>query len=612
MATHDYVLANASGAAFRTDLNNALAAIVSNNSSSSEPSTKYAYQWWADTNTGILKIRNSANNGWVELLQLDGTLTLEDGSVSTPGLAFRDDLNTGVFSSGADTFNIAVGGVERVKMGTTAVVFNDDGNDIDFRIEGDSEGNLFYVDASTDRIGIGTASPDVLLHATGSSGTPQITVENTSNSAREAAINIKGKHSNGTVRQLILKYDNNDRFRIATAGSLPIAFETADAERMRIDTSGRLLLGTTTEGNGDADEFTIANTSGANMGMTIRSGTGALGNIFFSDGTSGGSEYRGMIQYGHNDDSMRFATGETERMRIDSVGRVAIQGEATRGLLEVRASGGSDTMLTAVFGANEGITGGTLTNNNDKACRIGVQHYNSGGTKPFAFLVGSGTSGANNLNIGGGTSLMNGATTIQFSTDSGTTNNGGTERMRINSSGTLFLGKTSQSSGTAGVELYADGPNFMTRNASGGSVLGLNDQNATTGDALKIYYSDVLRGSLVYNGSSFFAYTASDYRLKENDTPISDGITRVKQLRPVKYNWKTDATKTYDGFIAHEVQAVVPDCVVGEKDAEVDSRGEGYQRLAVAGLVPVLTAALKEAIAKIETLETKVAALEAA
>jgi len=58
MATHDYVLANASGAAFRTDLNNALAAIVSNNSNSSEPATKYAYMWWADTNTGILKIRN--------------------------------------------------------------------------------------------------------------------------------------------------------------------------------------------------------------------------------------------------------------------------------------------------------------------------------------------------------------------------------------------------------------------------------------------------------------------------------------------------------------------------------------------------------------------------
>ena len=97
MATHDYVLYNATGANFRSDLNNALAAIVSNNSSSTEPSTKYAYQWWADTNEGVLKIRNSANDGWVTLLQLDGTLTLEDGTNSAPALGFRDDLNTGIF-----------------------------------------------------------------------------------------------------------------------------------------------------------------------------------------------------------------------------------------------------------------------------------------------------------------------------------------------------------------------------------------------------------------------------------------------------------------------------------------------------------------------------------
>ncbi len=113
MATADYILDNATGANFRSDLNNTLAAIVSNNSSSSEPSTKYAYQWWADTNEGVLKIRNSANDGWVTLLQLDGTLTLEDGSNSAPALGFRDDLNTGIFSSAADTLDITCGGTTR-------------------------------------------------------------------------------------------------------------------------------------------------------------------------------------------------------------------------------------------------------------------------------------------------------------------------------------------------------------------------------------------------------------------------------------------------------------------------------------------------------------------
>ena len=118
---HDYVLDNATGANFRSDLNNALAAIVSNNSSSTEPSTKYAYQWWADTNEGVLKIRNSSNDGWVTLLQLDGTLTLEDGSASAPALGFRDDLNTGIFSSAADNLDITTGGTTRVNVSSTGI-----------------------------------------------------------------------------------------------------------------------------------------------------------------------------------------------------------------------------------------------------------------------------------------------------------------------------------------------------------------------------------------------------------------------------------------------------------------------------------------------------------
>ncbi len=112
MATHDYVIANGTGAAVRSDLNGALAAIVSNNSGSSEPSTKYAYQWWADTTTGQLKLRNSANNAWVTIFELDGTMLMEDGTVSAPGLAFASDLNIGFFRSAADKINFATGDVE--------------------------------------------------------------------------------------------------------------------------------------------------------------------------------------------------------------------------------------------------------------------------------------------------------------------------------------------------------------------------------------------------------------------------------------------------------------------------------------------------------------------
>ena len=121
MATHDMNLANQSGASFRSDLNDALQAILTNNSSASAPSTTAAYMFWADTNTGILKIRNSANDGWIELLQLDGTLTLEDGSVSAVALGFRDELNTGIFSSGASNFDVAIAGTTRLNISATGL-----------------------------------------------------------------------------------------------------------------------------------------------------------------------------------------------------------------------------------------------------------------------------------------------------------------------------------------------------------------------------------------------------------------------------------------------------------------------------------------------------------
>ena len=147
MATHDYVLDNATGANFRSDLNNALAAIVSNNSSSTEPSTKYAYQWWADTNEGVLKIRNSSNDGWVTLLQLDGTLTLEDGSNSAPALGFRDDLNTGIFSSAADTLDITCGGTTRGSFSSSGLTVTGNVTATTFvgnidAVDGDFDGTL--------------------------------------------------------------------------------------------------------------------------------------------------------------------------------------------------------------------------------------------------------------------------------------------------------------------------------------------------------------------------------------------------------------------------------------------------------------------------------------
>lgn len=132
MSQHDYVLDNDTGANFRADANNALAAIVSNNSGLTEPATMYAYQWWADTTTGLLKIRNAANDAWITLgslssanlgalLKTGGTMTgailLDVGgeSLSAPALAFDGDPNTGLHRPAADQCSIVAGGIEFVR-----------------------------------------------------------------------------------------------------------------------------------------------------------------------------------------------------------------------------------------------------------------------------------------------------------------------------------------------------------------------------------------------------------------------------------------------------------------------------------------------------------------
>lgn len=114
MATHDYVIANGTGSAVRSDLNNALAAIVSQNSSSTEPSTTYAYQLWADTNTNTLKIRNSANNAWIAVSSTGGIGSANLGLATLASPSFTGDV------SFAGDINMSGTGAIDVAAGTTA------------------------------------------------------------------------------------------------------------------------------------------------------------------------------------------------------------------------------------------------------------------------------------------------------------------------------------------------------------------------------------------------------------------------------------------------------------------------------------------------------------
>ena len=639
MATHDYVIDNSTGANVRSDINNVLQAILTNNSSSSAPTNTAAYMWWADTTTGILKIRNSANDGWVELLQLDGTLTLEDGSASTPGLAFRDDLNTGIFSSAADTFNVATAGVERMELGATTI-FNEDGADVDFRIEGDSKVNLFYLNAGTDRIGINEDAPSALFHVAGTDG-------QTVGSISSSLPLLVSKNGNCGVaiigasdaKSIITLGDPDD----ADVGMIEydhssnnMSFTTSASERMRVDSSGRVLIGTTSarssgggvnahlqlEGtNSQSAEFLItrnsADTFSPILGLVKTRGTSVGSNTTVAD-----NDVLGTIQFRGADGSDIFSVGAsvfarvngtpsdgtdmpaelvfattadgasspTERMSIDSSGNVGI-GATPSELLHIAKSGTAKLKIEDLRTA--------ISNDSEFATIQFAQKDSNGDGVSFEMAATM-------------TDSSNGSCALAFKNNRPSAF---AERMRIDS--LFFLHGCTTTTGGASSGVYVQEYLGHVYNA-----IKIRD-TANTGSAQAVVFitgsSEV--GSVVQTGSATSYNTSSDYRLKENEEEINDGITRLKLLKPYKFNWKRDPDTRVDGFFAHEAQEVVPEAVTGKKDeiAACDVEGRGitkgqkiYQQMDNAKLIPVLTAAIKEAVSKIEVLETKVAALEAA
>ena len=227
------------------------------------------------------------------------------------------------------------------------------------------------------------------------------------------------------------------------------------------------------------------------------------------------------------------------------------------------------------------------------------------------YLKGSGNVGGVRF---GNTSTQNGY--IYY--DNGANMNfhtSGAEKGRIDSTGYLLWACTSQDgNASTGVRLSNLGAVFATRDQE---YSGIFRRSTNDGGVILFRRDSSNVGSISVTSSNTAYNTSSDYRLKENVTALTGAITRIKTLKPYRFNFKVDASKTVDGFLAHEV-TTVPEAITGTKDAvatedsEAAKKGDPiYQQIDQSKLVPLLTAALQEAIAKIETLVIKVAALEA-
>ena len=377
--------------------------------------------------------------------------------------------------------------------------------------------------------------------------------------------------SNGNANMLVVD-GGNDRVGIGEASpAAPLHISTGAS------TTTEIRLTSNNTGSGSGDRGRIAVHSSRNDGTAYEAGR-------IDIDRSSGTEDKAHILFATNDGS-----SVAERMRIVHTGDVGIGRTNPEGIV--------------------GSHGGGL-----------VVQSTSGRASSTTQVAFQDSSGNNQFELQHGGLLIH--------------RTGSSERMRSMTDGVLVGCTTTDTNNSTGIRLFGVGTIGATRD---NEYSGIFRRGGSDGGCLLFRRDSNSVGGINVTSSSTSYVTSSDARLKENVTDLTGAIDRVKALAPKRFNFIVDADTTVDGFLAHEAQTVVPEAVTGTYnevetwtqqqiddgdapdgtsagDNKLDEDGNTipvYQGIDQAKLVPLLTAALREAIAKIETLETKVAALEA-
>jgi len=342
-------------------------------------------------------------------------------------------------------------------------------------------------------------------------------------------------------------------------GTDSVDISTGGTSRLKVDSSGRLLLGTTTEGAADADDFTIA-TSTNSAGLTIRTSTSGTGRLWFSDGTSGAAEYQGYVQYDHNNSRLELGSNADTRITVDSSGHV-----------NIGCNTSANPLSYLRFGATQ-LGAADIRPVDDGSHKVGLAFY-----------------------VDGNTSSIDPA-----------------EKVRITSAGHLLVGRTDTTvdSSNFGNDI-GNGGIYCSRNVTGASTCfgGFGSQGAAY----------IMGDGDLLNTNNSYGPISSDERLKENIADVTSQWEDVKNIVLKKFTYKNSKTGTVQiGPIAQELQKVCPNLIKTKKATKEDIENsdglikEGDDVLTYKSSIMQLKGfkALQEAMAKIEVLETKVAALE--
>ena len=431
-----------------------------------------------------------------------------------------------------------------------------------------------------------TTNGNTFLYAipNGTSQVAAITATNTSTPDNCAWIDISPNATEARIRSGI----------VGTGSYLPMTFYTSGSEKVRIDTSGNVGIGTSSptniSGNGDLTVLNRVFAGVANASYPSYSFIGRTDSGMWSPSAS----------------TIAFSTGFTERMRIDSSGNVGIGTSSPTAKLHLIAN---STIGQAMF-----LYNGTSANYID----ADTQAFRSGnGTERMRIdssgNVGIGTSSPTaklhliaNSTIGQAMFLYNGTSANYIDADTQAFRSGnGTERMRIDSSGNLLVGTTAA---------YGTSSAGNTHIAGGtAQQLFLRHTAATAGKYWKLGPDNGSNNMTVMNNSGAGVYmtdgantwsSTSDERLKTDLIPIENGLEKVNSLRSVTGRFKTDEEGVSRSFlIAQDVQAVLPEAV-SIQDDELGTLGVAYTEV-----IPLLVASIKELKAIIDTQQEQINSL---